>query len=62
MKSKKQYNTPIIELVQIDRALILLQTSEETGPTPGGGGPERAPSPNRMPSDVNKFDNNPFER
>jgi len=62
MKKKKTYISPIIELVNLDRELVLLNTSENTGPDPGGGGPEKSSKNPSYPSDINKFNDNPFEK
>lgn len=62
MKRKKTYRSPIIELVKIDRELVLLSTSENTGPDPGGGGPEKTSKHQPDSFDKNRLNDNPFER
>ncbi len=62
MENKKTYRSPIIELVKIDRELVLLSTSEGTGPDPGGGGPEKVSQQHPNSSNPNKFKDNPFEK
>lgn len=62
MNNKITYTSPLMELVKIDRELVLLNTSEGTGPDPGGGGAETVSQHNPNSSDKNKFSNNPFEK
>jgi len=59
MKRKKLYRSPIIELVNLDRELVLLSTSDGTPPDQPGplGTAEKPSSPN-----PNKFKDNPFEK
>jgi len=62
MNKKKTYRSPIIELVKIDRELILLSTSEGTGPDPGEGGPQESSQHHPKSTTPNKFNENPFEK
>ncbi|HLW05952.1 MAG TPA: hypothetical protein VKY45_00195 [Marinilabiliaceae bacterium] len=59
MKRKKTYRSPIIELVKIDRELVLLQGSEENPPNPPG--PE-LPASQSNSFEKNNLNDNPFEK
>lgn len=59
MKRKKTYRSPIIELVKIDRELVLQLASEGTPTNPPG--PE-LPASQSNSFEKNNLNDNPFER
>ena len=59
MKRKKTYKSPIIELVKIDRELVLQLASEGTPTDPPGS---ELPASQSNSFDKNNLNNNPFEK